>query len=82
MTTNNGNDYKKNPHISFIEYLNDVWNGINQMDLPEKQKKEFFDQCVADVLNKEIRLLPTELKFQGITTIDKFCVRKWGKGIL
>ena len=72
MTTNNGSDNKQIPHIPLREFLTDVWNGLATIN-PKGCHSQFND-CVSDMLLKEIRFLPRELKLAAMKVCADFVI--------
>lgn len=68
MTTNNGEDKKEIPFIPFREFLLDVWNGL-AITCPQRCKSMFND-LVSDMLLKEIKMLPREMKLAGMKVVE------------
>jgi len=68
MTTNNGRDKKEIPFIPFREFLLDVWNGLVTID-PQRCQSRFND-LISDLLLREIRILPREMKLACIDVAE------------
>jgi hypothetical protein len=68
MTTNNGNDKMEIPFIPLREFLIDVWNGL-AITNPQRCKTMFND-LVCDMLLKEIRNLPREIKLAAMKVTE------------
>ena len=69
MVTNNGNDSKDKPYISFDDYLVDIFNGckITQVD-----PYPLFNVLVGEMITKEIKNLPREMYLKCMDGILKF----------
>jgi hypothetical protein len=68
MTTNNGEDRKDTPFIPFREFLIDVWNGLA---ITEPQRcQTMFNDLVCDILLKEIKILPREIKLAAMKVVE------------
>jgi len=68
MTTNNGGDRKEIPFIPFREFLLDVWNGLATIE--PRRCQTMFNDLVSDMLLKEIRMLPREMKLAGMKVVE------------
>jgi len=68
MTTNNGGDRKEIPFIPLREFLLDVWNGLATIE--PRRCQTMFNDLVSDMLLKEIRMLPREMKLAGMKVVE------------
>ena len=68
-TTNNGFDKATVPFIPLREFLVDVWNGFAVIDPKNCQKR--FEAHLMDMLNKEIYMLPHNLRVVACDVVQK-----------
>jgi hypothetical protein len=68
-TTNNGFDCAKVPFIPLREFLVDVWNGFAVIDPKNCQNR--FQAHLMDMLNKEIYMLPHNLRVVACDVVKK-----------
>lgn len=68
-TTNNGFDKATVPFIPLREFLVDVWNGFAVIDPKNCQKK--FEAHLMDMMNKEIYMLPHNLRVVACDVVQK-----------
>lgn len=71
LMTNNGcpDDKDEIPYISLREFLLDIQNGL--VHTQPKNWKNLFNNLVGDMIKKEIRYLPSNLKQMAVVCINE-----------